>query len=459
MAKVKKNYVCTECGADYPSWTGQCKVCHAWNTLKEIRISSGKNSAATTRHGYAGAPLLATKLNEVDVESVPRFTSGLSEFDRVLGGGYVPGSVVLLGGAPGAGKSTILLQNISEIASSRAVLYVSGEESVEQIAGRARRLKIANSANISVLTETSTDKVIQYIEEHTPSFVVIDSIQTMYRESIDSAPGGVSQVRESAVALTRLAKQRGVTFVIVGHVTKDQSLAGPMSLAHICDTSLTISSTDDEKFRILRTDKNRFGATSEIGFFRMQESGLAQVKNPSAIFLNRSDTESPGTVITVLWEGTRPLLVELQALTIESPHGNPRRLTVGFDQNRLALGIAVLARHGNIFASDMDIFLNVVGGVKIQETSADLAMMCALISSLKTEVIPKNTVIFGETGLNGEIRPVANGLQRIADARKHGFEVAIVPKDNAPKKKIAGIELYPVATIAEAIEVLSTLAN
>ncbi|MEJ1353714.1 MAG: DNA repair protein RadA [Candidatus Sedimenticola sp. (ex Thyasira tokunagai)] len=459
MAKIKKNYVCTECGADYPTWAGQCKVCSAWNTLKEIRVAGGKNSTVAARHGYAGVPASATKLSEVDVESVPRFTSGLSEFDRVLGGGYVPGSVVLLGGSPGAGKSTILLQNISEIANSRSVLYVSGEESVEQIADRARRLQIANSANISVLTETSTDKVIQYIEEHSPSFVVIDSIQTMYRESIDSAPGGVSQVRESAVALTRLAKQRQVTFVIVGHVTKDQSLAGPMSLAHICDTSLSISSTEDEKFRILRTDKNRFGATSEIGFFRMQESGLAQVKNPSAIFLNRSDTESPGTVITVLWEGTRPLLVELQALTIESPHGNPRRLTVGFDQNRLALGIAVLARHGNIFAVDMDIFLNVVGGVKIQETSADLAMMCALISSLKSQKIPKNTVIFGETGLNGEIRPVANGLQRIADAKKHGFEVAIVPKDNAPKKRMAGIKLYPVANVAEAIDVLSELAN
>lgn len=457
MAKVKKNYVCTDCGADYPAWAGQCKLCRAWNTLKEVRLAGGKNSAVQERHGYSGAVATAKKLSEVDTELLPRFSSGLSEFDRVLGGGYVPGSVVLLGGSPGAGKSTILLQNISEIAKQREVLYVSGEESVEQIASRAKRLGIANSDNITVLTETSTDKVIQYIEDHAPDFVVIDSIQTMYRESIDSAPGGVSQVRESAVALTRLAKQRAVTFVIVGHVTKDQSLAGPMSLAHICDTSLSISSTDDEKFRILRTDKNRFGATSEIGFFRMQESGLAQVKNPSAIFLNRSATESPGTVVTVLWEGTRPLLVELQALTIESPHGNPRRLTVGFDQNRLALGIAVLARHGNIFASDMDIFLNVVGGVKIQETSADLAMMCALVSSLRTQTIPKNTVIFGEAGLNGEIRPVANGLQRIADAKKHGFEVAIVPQDNAPKKQMEGIKLYPVATITEAIDVLSEL--
>ncbi len=455
MAKKQKSaFVCTECGADYPGWSGQCNQCGEWNTIKEVRL--GNSKTARDNSGYAGAYSEVRLLSEVNLTQTERISTGLSELDRVLGGGIVKGSVVLIGGAPGAGKSTILLQAIAHIAGKLPVLYISGEESLQQIAERAHRLGL-KTANIKMLAETSVQRICQVLDEIQPQVVIIDSIQVMYTSDSDTAPGSVSQVRETASYLTQYAKRTGVSFFMVGHVTKDQSLAGPMTLSHIVDAQIVLSSTDDSRFRVLRADKNRFGSVGELGFFAMESSGLKEVKNPSAMFLSRAEKPSPGSVVTVLWEGTRPLLVEIQALVTESQYGNPRRLAVGLDQNRLAMLLAVLSRHGGIFTGNDEIYTNVVGGIKVTETSSDLAIVIGVVSSLRDRIIPYDTVFFGELGLNGEIRPVANGHARLNEAAKHGFKRAVIPKSNHPKEAIKHLQIFPVSNIQEALGVLADL--
>jgi DNA repair protein RadA/Sms len=453
MAKAKTAYVCSDCGSDYAKWQGQCSDCGAWNTLSEVRLGPGRAKASpSARHqGYAGALAPAQTLAEVDVAELQRIATGLGEFDRVLGGGLVPGSAVLMGGNPGAGKSTLLLQACCHLAQSMEALYVTGEESPQQVAMRAQRLALPMD-RLKLLAETNVDAILTAIEEHQPRLLVVDSIQVVYSEELTSAPGSVSQVRECAAALTRAAKQRGVVLLLVGHVTKDGSLAGPKVLEHMIDCSVLLESSDDQRFRTLRGQKNRFGAVNELGIFAMTEGGLREVRNPSAIFLERGEAQSSGSVVTVLWEGTRPLLVEIQALVDDSPLGNPRRLAVGLEQNRLALLLAVLHRHGGLQVSDQDVFANVVGGVRVLETAPDLALILAIVSSFRDRALPQNLVVFGEVGLSGEIRPVPSGQERLAEAAKHGFARAIVPKGNAPKSAPKGMQVFAVATLAEALE-------
>ncbi|GAB6139792.1 DNA repair protein RadA [Methylosoma difficile] len=458
--KTKTAYVCTKCGADYPRWNGQCTSCGEWNCIQEVRLGSAKDERGQRTAGYAGSRSEIKLLSEVDLLQAERILTGISEFDRVLGGGIVSGSVVLIGGAPGAGKSTLLLQAIANIADRGiGVLYVSGEESLQQIAERAHRLKLS-ADKIMMLAETSVQRICEVlndIEPTKPQVLVIDSIQVMHTQDTESAPGSVSQVRESASYLTQYAKKNQVSIFMVGHVTKDQSLAGPMTLSHIVDTQVILGSTDDARYRVLRADKNRFGSVGELGFFAMDSSGLKEVKNPSAMFLNRAEKPASGSVVTVLWEGTRPLLVEIQALVTDCQYGNPRRLAVGFDQNRLAMLLAVLSRHGGIVTAQDEIYANVVGGIKVTETSSDLAIVIGVVSSLKNKIIPHTMFFFGEIGLSGEIRPVANGHARLQDAAKHGFKTAVIPKGNAPKKAIEGLKIYAVSSLAEALDVLAEI--
>lgn len=453
--KTKTAFVCEQCGADYPRWNGQCGQCGAWNTIREARLGSASGKRDNRATGYAGSVSEVLRLADVNLAQAERILTGINEFDRVLGGGIVKGSVVLIGGAPGAGKSTLLLQAIAHIAERNiAVLYVSGEESLQQIAERAHRLKLP-AGNIMMLAETSVQRIADVLDEIKPKILVIDSIQVMYTDDAESAPGSVSQVRESASFLTQYAKKNQVSILMVGHITKDQSLAGPMTLSHIVDTQVMLGSSDDARYRVLRADKNRFGSIGELGFFAMDSGGLKEVKNPSAMFLNRAEIAAPGSVVTVLWEGTRPLLVEIQALVTDCQYGNPRRLAVGFDQNRLAMLLAVLARHGGIVTAQDEIYANVVGGIKVTETGSDLAIVIGIVSSLKNRVIPRDMVFFGEIGLSGEIRPVANGYARLNDAAKHGFKQAVIAKANAPKHEIRGLKIFAVATLAEALEVIA----
>lgn len=451
--KTKTAFVCEQCGADYPRWNGQCTSCGEWNTIKEIRLAPAKEKRPTTT-GYAGSRSEVQRLSEVNLSQAQRISTDISEFDRVLGGGIVQGSVVLIGGAPGAGKSTLLLQAIANIAARDiSVLYVSGEESLQQIAERAHRLKLP-AEKILMLAETSVQRICDVLDEISPQILVIDSIQVMHTQTCESAAGSVSQVRESASYLTQYAKQHNVSIFMVGHVTKDHSLAGPMTLSHIVDTQVMLASTDDARYRVLRADKNRFGSVGELGFFAMDNTGLKEVKNPSAMFLNRAEKSSSGSVVTVLWEGTRPLLVEIQALVTDCQYGNPRRLAVGLDQNRLSMLLAILARHGNISTASDEIYANVVGGIRVTETSSDLAIVASIVSSLRNKVVSQEAFFFGELGLNGEIRPVANGHARLNDAAKHGFKKAVIPKANAPKKAISGLEVYGVSTLTEALDIL-----
>lgn len=458
MAKAKTAFVCNDCGADFPKWQGQCGECHAWNTLSEIRLAApaGKKLSARNpnRSGFAGSRAAVQLLEEVAVKDLPRLASGFDEFDRVLGGGFVQGSSTLIGGHPGAGKSTLLLQTLCRLASQHTALYVTGEESPEQIALRASRLNLP-ADRLQLLAETDVDEILATATSLEPRVLVVDSIQVVHSETLTAAPGSVSQVRDCAAQLTRYAKQTGTVLILVGHVTKDGSLAGPKVLEHMIDCSILLEGDHDSRYRTLRGQKNRFGAVNELGIFAMTDSGMREVTNPSAIFLDRSEHTAPGTTVVVVWEGTRPLLVEIQALVDGSSLGNPRRVAVGFEQNRLAMLLAVLHRHAGIHVGDQDVFANVVGGVRVTETSADLALLLAVVSSLRDRPLPRDWVVFGEVGLSGEIRPVASGQERIAEAAKHGFKVAIVPRANTPKKPPPNLRVIPVTRLSEALDACS----
>ena len=456
MAKQKTAFVCNDCGSDYAKWQGQCSDCGAWNTITEIRLGpAGSTGRAPLggggkRGGFSGKLAAAQVLKDIDFQDQPRIASGAEEFDRVLGGGLVPGSSILIGGNPGAGKSTLLLQTMCHLASSMEALYITGEESPQQVAMRAQRLGLPTD-NLRLMAETNIEAIVAAADQYKPRVLVVDSIQVVHTDDIASAPGSVSQVRECAAYLTRLAKQTGMVLFLVGHVTKEGSLAGPKVLEHMIDCSILLEGSDDSRFRTLRGQKNRFGAVNELGIFAMTDRGMREVKNPSAIFLDRSDEPASGSAVMVVWEGTRPLLVEIQALVDDSQLGNPRRVAVGLEQNRLAMLLAVLHRHGGLQVGDQDVFANVVGGVKVLETSADLALLLAIVSSFRDRQLPQDMVIFGEVGLSGEIRPVPSGQERLSEAAKHGFKRAIVPRANAPKNPVKGMEVIAVSRLSEAL--------
>ncbi|MGE4260048.1 DNA repair protein RadA [Shewanella sp.] len=454
MAKNKTAYVCTECGQDYPRWQGQCSACQEWNTITEVRLGAATAARSGSFSGYAGAGSSEVKtLDQIDLNEVPRIASGFAEFDRVLGGGIVAGSAILIGGHPGAGKSTLLLQTLCQLAETLPALYVTGEESLQQVAMRAKRLGLP-TGKLKMLSETNVDTICDVALREQPKIIVIDSIQVMHISDVQSSPGSVAQVRESAAFLTRFAKQHNIAIIMVGHVTKDGSLAGPKVLEHCIDCSVMLEGDSDSRYRTLRSHKNRFGAINELGVFAMTERGLREVANPSAIFLSRADEAASGSLVMVVWEGTRPLLVELQVLVDHSALANPRRVAVGMDSNRLAMLLAVMHRHGGLQMADQDVFVNVVGGVKVTETSADLTLLLAMLSSFRGEVLPRDLVVFGEVGLSGEIRPVPNGQERLVEAAKHGFRRAIVPIANAPKKAPSGMEIIGVSKLSEALTAL-----
>lgn len=453
MAKRKTQFVCSECGGEHPRWQGQCNDCKAWNTLSEFVVQTATAKTAV-RSGYAGQTQAKIEvLSEVNTQALPRFSSGFNELDRVLGGGIVPGSAMLIGGSPGAGKSTLLLQVMCQLADNDEVLYVTGEESLQQVALRAERLGLPKD-KLKMLAETDVETICNLASQQQPKVMVVDSIQVMQLAEITSAPGSVSQVRECAAYLTRYAKINHVAMFIVGHVTKEGSLAGPKVLEHAIDCSMMLEGEADGRYRILRSHKNRFGAINELGVFAMTEKGLKEVKNPSAIFLQRDEADTPGSIVMVVWEGTRPLLVEIQALVDYSQAHHPKRLAVGLEQNRLSMLLAILHRHGQCQMNDQDVFCNVVGGVKVTETSADLALLLAMVSSFRNRSLPRGLFAFGEVGLGGEIRPVPNGTERLQEAAKHGFSKAIVPKANAPKQAIPGLQVIAVSRLAEALEAI-----
>jgi DNA repair protein RadA/Sms len=454
MAKSKTVYSCTECGSQQPKWAGQCPDCNAWNSMVEVVAVATPAKANPRFSGYAGnAEAAVQSLAEVKPGDVERTPTGQAELDRVLGGGLVPGSVVLIGGDPGIGKSTLLLQTLALLSEQLNTLYVTGEESLEQVSMRAHRLNLT-ADKVRLLAETNIEAILNHARNEQPQVMVIDSIQTIYTELLQSAPGAVAQVRESAAQLVRYAKQTGTALFLVGHVTKEGTLAGPRVLEHMVDTVLYFEGDSSSQFRVVRAIKNRFGAVNELGVFAMTEKGLKEVTNPSAIFLSRHQEQVPGSVIMVTREGSRPLLVEVQALVAESHLGNPRRVTVGLDQNRLAMLLAVLQRHGGIATYDQDVFINVVGGVRVTETAADLPLLLAGLSSLRNRPIPKDMIIFGEVGLAGEIRPVQGGAERLKEAAKHGFKRAVVPKANAPKRgAVEGLEIIAVERLGDAVDV------
>ena len=457
MAKAKVAYVCDDCGVEHPKWQGQCSACGKWNTLREFSLQRAAAASGGSATGYSGTAPQVARLADVETASLARMPTGMQELDRVLGGGFVPGSVVLIGGDPGAGKSTLLLQVAAAIAHHQPMLYVSGEESLQQIADRARRLDLPLD-NLLVATETRVEAIAELAGKHRPSAIVVDSIQVMHTESTASVPGSVTQVRESAALLTKLAKQTLTTVILVGHVTKEGNLAGPKVLEHMIDCFVMLDSPAGTRFRTLRSQKNRFGAVNELGVFAMMETGLKEVANPSAIFLQRPKEMSPGSVVTVTWEGTRPLLVELQALVDESRSGYPRRIAVGLDPQRIGMHLAALHRHCGLSLTDQDVFANVVGGVRITETGADLATVLAVLSSFQNRVLPRNLVCFGELGLTGEVRGVPNGQERLREAQKHGFDQAIAPRANLTKTPVPGIEVKGVTSLAQTLEAVEALA-
>ncbi len=449
VAKTKTSFYCTDCGSELSKWAGQCPDCKAWNTVKEFRPSGG--ASAPRPGGYAGASSpQVTELADVSDLTVSRVGVGINELDRVLGGGIVPGSVILIGGDPGIGKSTLLLQVLAGLMGQLNSLYVSGEESLQQINMRARRLNLDVGA-LRCLTETNVEQILDVAQKEKPELMVIDSIQTLHSEQVESAPGSVSQVRETAACLVRYAKQMNCAMVLIGHVTKDGSLAGPRILEHMVDAVLYFQSDEGSRYRVIRAFKNRFGAVNELGVFAMTGLGLKEVSNPSAIFLSGHSETAAGSVITVIREGTRPMLLEIQALVDESHLANPRRVTIGLDHSRLAMLLAVLHRHGGISLGDQDVFANVVGGMKITETGSDLPLLLAVLSSFRNRVLPAKTVVFGEVGLSGEVRPVYNGEERLKEAFSLGFKHAIIPKANQPRRPIEGMSIKAVANLEEAI--------
>lgn len=445
-------FSCTQCGAQAPKWTGQCGECGAWNSLVED-IMPVQAAARRQQYGDTQASAVYT-LGDIEQATEVRTVTGFRELDRVLGGGLVQGSVILIGGDPGIGKSTLLIQALAALAERLPSLYVTGEESLQQVSLRAHRLGLS-ADNLRLLAETNVERILSLAEIEKPGVMVIDSIQTAYTDQLQSAPGAVSQVRESAARLVSYAKQTGTALFLVGHVTKEGALAGPRILEHMVDTVLYFEGDTGDRFRVIRAVKNRFGAVNEVGVFAMTDRGLREISNPSAIFVSRDEETVPGSIIMVTQEGSRPLLVEVQALVAESHLSNPRRVTVGLDQNRLAMLLAVLYRHGGVALFNQDVFVNVVGGVRVTETAADLAIALAAVSSLHDRPLPTDLVVFGEIGLSGEIRPVQNGLERLREAAQHGFKRALVPKANAPRKPVKGIEVIPVKRLSDALDTLS----
>jgi len=455
MAKGKAFYTCNACGAQAPKWAGQCADCGAWNTMTET-VAAEPVGRGGRFAGYAGGAGGASEvgrvmaLDDVELKLDARVSTGIGELDRVLGGGLVYGSVTLIGGDPGIGKSTLLLQALASVSAENRVLYVTGEESLRQVSLRAQRLSVS-AAGLRLLSETRVDAIIEAAQREKPQVMVVDSIQTVYTDLLQSAPGSVAQVRESAAQLVQFAKRSGVALFLVGHVTKEGAIAGPRVLEHMVDAVLYFEGDPGSRFRLIRAVKNRFGAVNELGVFAMTEKGLREVTNPSAIFLSAHEQPVAGSVVMVTREGTRPLLVELQALVDESHLGNPRRVTVGLDANRLAMLLAVLHRHGGVAMYDQDVYVNVVGGVRVAETGADLPVLVAALSSFRSRPMPPELVVFGEVGLAGEIRPVPSGEERVLEAVKQGYRRVILPKGNAPRRAIANVEIIPVTRLSEAL--------
>ncbi|MDD2884855.1 MAG: DNA repair protein RadA [Dechloromonas sp.] len=447
MAKAKTVYSCNLCGAMSPKWQGQCPGCAEWNTLVEVVAD---RPAASGHRFESLAPTARPQiLAEIEARETARIPTGIAEFDRALGGGLVPGGVVLIGGDPGIGKSTLLLQALAQLSGSCSVLYISGEESGEQVALRARRLSL-DTQSLRLMAEINLERILATLQAERPLVAVIDSIQTLWSDQLSSAPGSVAQVRECSAQLTRLAKQLGITVILVGHVTKEGALAGPRVLEHIVDTVLYFEGDTHSSFRLVRAVKNRFGAVNELGVFAMTDRGLKGVNNPSALFLSQHGQEVAGSCVMVTQEGTRPLLVEVQAL-VDTAHGNPRRLTVGLDAQRLAMLLAVLHRHAGLVCFDQDVFVNAVGGVRISEPAADLPVILSISSSLKNKPLPSKLIVFGEVGLAGEIRPAPRGQERLKEAAKLGFTRALIPEANAPKQPIPGMEVMAVRRVEEAV--------
>jgi DNA repair protein RadA/Sms len=449
MAKTKIEFVCRECGASHHQWVGQCLDCKEWNTLEEIVISQTTSSKPQSLKDLPASKV--QNLSEITTQNKERLSTGLSELDRTLGGGLVDGSVILIGGDPGIGKSTLILQALAVINKANTTLYVSGEESAEQVSERAIRLEIKE--DILFISETHLEKILKLSKDFQPKVIVIDSIQTMVTDISSSAPGSVTQVRDCAAQLTQYAKQTNTVLLLIGHVTKGGALAGPRILEHMVDAVLYFEGDPGGRYRIIRAVKNRYGAVNEISVFAMGEKGLQQISNPSSIFLSNQENPSSGSMVMVTREATRPLLVEIQAL-VDQANGSPKRVSVGLDQNRLSLQLAILHKHSGIATFDQDVFINVVGGIKVSETASDLVVMLAIVSSLRDKVIPSKWIAFGEVGLTGEVRPVYNAMERLSEAQKQGFEVAIIPKGNAPKKSIKGMKIVTVGYLYQAIQYL-----
>lgn len=453
MAKPKLTFCCQTCGTLYPKWTGQCTGCNEWNTIVE---EINQTTAPSRYQGYAGTETTMTCMADVTLQAEFKLSSGSQELDRVLGGGIIMGSASLIGGDPGIGKSTILLQALAHLSQELKVLYVTGEESPQQVTLRARRLGLPEK-QLWLLADTHVENILKHVQKEKPRVLVIDSIQTMHTSLLSSAPGSVGQVRESAMQLVNYAKQTETALFFVGHVTKEGNIAGPRVLEHMVDTVLYFEGEQDNRYRIVRAVKNRFGAVNEIGIFAMTEKGLREVSQPSAIFLSRYSQPVAGSIITATKEGSRPLLVEVQALVDQSHMANPRRLSVGLETQRLSMLLAILNRHSGISTHSLDVFINVVGGLQIFETAADLPILFAILSSLRNRALPADLIAFGELGLAGEIRPVPGGQERLKEAAKHGFKTAIVPHANAAKKNIDGMAILPVQTLKEAIECCQNL--
>lgn len=454
MAKAKLAYVCQSCGSVHPKWSGQCADCESWNSLLE---QAGDELRAAKKTGYSGQRSEeAVNLNEIELVADQRTSSGVQEFDRVLGGGIVAGSAVLIGGDPGIGKSTILLQILGTISSTLSVLYITGEESLQQVAMRAKRLGLPQT-EIKALSETCVEDMLAVAKRQKPKVLVVDSIQTTHTEDLNSAAGSVSQIRECATKLVQYAKTNNVALFMVGHVTKEGALAGPRVLEHIVDTVLYFEGQTDNRFRLIRAVKNRFGAVNELGIFAMTDKGLKEVSNPSAIFLSHQGKARSGSVVMTSWEGSRPMLVEVQSLVDASALGNPRRVAVGIDANRLTICLAVLNRHGGVQTGDQDVFINVVGGVRVTETASDLALIFAVLSSLRDRPIPNDLIVFGEVGLSGEIRPVQGGVERLREAEKHGFRRAVVPEANAKHAKLSEMKVKGIQHLQDAIDYFNEL--